>query len=256
MRIVISSPPRSGNHWLKCLLSQIYELEWLGPKDQAGHRPDAVRAWAERGGFRDNSIYFQHCRFPPDLCDALESVPAHLVTIIRDPYDMFVSYYHWIQERAAREHGRQQEHKRDVFAGKAIDDPEVLAYLADRWGSNLRRANGWLHSGRAIVVRYEGLHDDPVAELERHRPDSAGCGRSHRDRDRGLSRREYASDESKVRLASAHRHGRRFPRASGRRDSRRLSRAPCRRDSLPRLRRPLTHRTRRSSRGRPVPVLP
>ena len=167
MRIVISSPPRSGNHWLKCLLSQIYELEWLGPKDQAGHRPDAVRAWAERGGFRDNSIYFQHCRFPPDLCDALESVPAHLVTIIRDPYDMFVSYYHWIQERAAREHGRQQEHKRDVFAGKAIDDPEVLAYLADRWGSNLRRANGWLHSGRAIVVRYEGLHDDPVAELER-----------------------------------------------------------------------------------------
>ena len=167
MRIVISSPPRSGNHWLKCLLSRIYDLHWLPPKDQAGHKPDEVRAWAERGGFPDNNIYFQHCRFSDRLCDALEAVPAHVVTIIRDPYDIFSSYYHWVQERAAREHGRQRPHKRHVLAGKAIDAPVVLAYVADEFGSNLARANGWLHSGRAIVARYEGLHSDPIAELTR-----------------------------------------------------------------------------------------
>ncbi len=167
MRIVITSPPRSGNHWLKCLLSHIYDLDWLGPGDQAGHRPDAVRAWAAHGGFRDNSIYFQHSRFSDELCDALESVPAHLVTIIRDPYDIFVSYYHWTQERAVREHGRQRARKRDVLIGKSINDREVLAYLAGQWSGNLRRANDWLHSGRAVVVRYEGLHDDSVAELTR-----------------------------------------------------------------------------------------
>ena len=167
MRIVISSPPRSGNHWLKCLLSNVYDLEWLGPREQAGHRPEAVRAWAARGGFRDNSIYFQHCRFSDALCDVLEAVPAQLVTVIRDPYDIFVSYYHWVQERAAREHGRGKDHKRDVLTGKALDDPVVRAYVAQQFGSNLTRANGWLHSGRAIVVRYEGLHRDPVAELER-----------------------------------------------------------------------------------------
>lgn len=167
MRIVITSPPRSGNHWLKCLLSRIYDLSWLPPKDQAGHNPDEVRAWSERGGFLDNSIYFQHCRFSDRLCDALEAVPAHLVTIVRDPYDIFVSYYHWVQERAARQHGRQRAHKRHALAGKAIDDPAVLAYVADEFGSNLARANGWLHSGRAIVARYEELHADPIAELTR-----------------------------------------------------------------------------------------
>ncbi len=167
MRIVITSPPRSGNHWLKCLLSRIYDLEAVPNKDQVGHKPAAVRAWADRGGFPDNSLYFQHCRFSAPLCDALESVPAHLVTIVRDPYDVFVSYYHWIQGREAHEHGRQKAHKRDVLIGKPLDHPDVLAYVADRFGSNLARAAGWLHSGRAVVVRYEGLHRDPIAELTR-----------------------------------------------------------------------------------------
>ena len=167
MRIVISSSPRSGNHWLKCLLSSIYDLDWLRPSVQVGHRPDDVRAWAERDGFPDNSIYFQHCRFNAKLCDALEAVPAHLVTIIRDPYDVFVSYYHWVQERAARQHGRKRPHKRDILAGKAIDDPVVLAYIANQFRSNISQANGWLHSGRAVIVRYEGLHHDPLAELTR-----------------------------------------------------------------------------------------
>ena len=131
MRIVITSPPRSGNHWLKCLLSRIYDLDWLRPSVQVGHRPDEVRAWVARGGFTDNTIYFQHCRFNDALCDALEAAPAHLVTVIRDPYDIFVSYYHWVQERVARQHGRQREHKRNALAGRPLDDPAVLAYVAD-----------------------------------------------------------------------------------------------------------------------------
>jgi hypothetical protein len=167
MRIVITSPPRSGNHWLKCLLSRIYDLDWLRPSVQVGHRADEVRAWVARGDFTDNSIYFQHCRFNTALCDALEAAPAHLVTVIRDPYDIFVSYYHWVQERVAREHGRQREHKRNALAGKPLDDPAVLAYAADEFGSNISRAESWLHSGRAVVVRYEELHRDPVAELTR-----------------------------------------------------------------------------------------
>lgn len=166
MRIVITSPPRSGNHWLKCLLSRIYQLKWLPPSKQVGHIPSEVHAWVRRGGFPDDSIYFQHCRFSNRLCDALEAAPAHVVTIIRDPYDVFVSYYHWVQNRVARGHGRKA-HKRDVLAGRSLDDPVVLNYIAETFGSNIAHANGWLHSGRAVVVRYEGLHSDPVAELTR-----------------------------------------------------------------------------------------
>jgi hypothetical protein len=89
------------------------------------------------------------------------------VTIVRDPYDVFVSYYHWVQERVARGHGRKRAHKRNVLAGRPLDDPVVLTYIAETFGSNITSAAGWLHCGRAVVVRYEGLHDDPVAELAR-----------------------------------------------------------------------------------------
>ena len=46
MRILIVSPPRSGNHWIKCLLSAIYELTRMG-------KPNAARAWEEVGAFPD-----------------------------------------------------------------------------------------------------------------------------------------------------------------------------------------------------------
>jgi hypothetical protein len=167
MRIVITSPPRSGNHWLKCLLSRIYDLDWLRPRHQVGHRPEDVRAWAERGGFPDNTIYFQHCRYSARLCDAFDLVPARLVTIVRDPYDVFVSYYYWIQEREARQHGRQKERRRNVLIGKPLDHPRVHDFIANEFRANLSRAHEWARSGRAVVVRYEGLHRDPVAELTR-----------------------------------------------------------------------------------------
>src|SRR3712207_7685878 len=52
------------------------------------------------------SIYHQHCDFASGLCDAIEEVPAHLVTIVRNPYDQFVSMYHWVQ--------RSEEHTSEL----------------------------------------------------------------------------------------------------------------------------------------------
>ena len=33
MRIVISSPPKMGNKWIKCLLSRVYDLQWIIGED-------------------------------------------------------------------------------------------------------------------------------------------------------------------------------------------------------------------------------
>jgi hypothetical protein len=43
---------------------------------------------------------------------------------------------------------------------KPLDDPEVLAFLADGkgFGSHRITANQSLHSGRAITMRYEDPH--------------------------------------------------------------------------------------------------
>jgi hypothetical protein len=167
MRIVVASAPKSGNNWIKCLLSRIYGLTWLSGEETPATKADAFTAWVERGGFPANSIYHQHGRFSKDLANAIEAAPARIVTIVRDPYDMFVSLYSWVQDRVENDVTDIRPRPRDVMIGKPIDHPDVLTFLGSAFASNLTRANGWLHSGRAVVVRYEGLHHDPVVELTR-----------------------------------------------------------------------------------------
>lgn len=168
MRIVISSAPKMGNHWIKCLLAQVYDVEWLPGKAKAANtRPDSFRRWVAAGEFPDGSIFHQHCRFNRWLADEIEAAGAHLVTIVRNPYDAFVSLYYWVQERDARALGRRQTRPRNELIGKPLDDPDVLRYIAGDFRANLTRANSWLQSGRAVVVRYEGLHADPIGELRR-----------------------------------------------------------------------------------------
>jgi hypothetical protein len=170
MRILVVSPPRSGNHWVECLLGTIYDLQRMGgAKKPDATKPRVVRAWAEAGGFRDGAIFHLHCRFNAGLCDVIDAVPAHLVTVVRDPYDVFVSYYYWSQQRAPADREKAARRPRHSMVGKPLDDPAVLTFLADPkgFGSLLTRANEWLHSGRAIPLRYEDLHRDPITALTR-----------------------------------------------------------------------------------------
>lgn len=167
MRIVVASSPKSGNHWIKCLLGAVYDLRWLGGEVKPDLKPEGIAAWAAAGAFPPGTIFQMHARFTPALADVIAATPAHIVTIVRDPYDVFVSLYHWAQERAERGLGNSKERPRRAVIGKPIDHPDVLAFLADEFGTNLRRAAGWLLSGRAIPVRYEELHTGPVAALAR-----------------------------------------------------------------------------------------
>jgi hypothetical protein len=165
VRVAIFSAPKAGNHWIKCLLSQVYDLAWLGGEAKPDVTPEDFQAWVAAGEFPDGTIFHQHCRYTPAVADAVAAAPAHLVTIVRDPYDAFVSLYYWAQEKRERglTHGRTRP--RDAVVGKPLDHPDVLSYLGKSYGVNLDKALGWLQSGRAIPVRYEALHADPVAAL-------------------------------------------------------------------------------------------
>ena len=167
MRIVIAGPPKAGNVWLKCILGTIYGLQTLGPK-AVPERPqlDLFRDWVERGGFRDGSIFHQHYDYSDELAAAIAAVPAHIVTIVRDPYDAFVSSYFTLQQHADGD--RRKGRKADILAAKPLDHPDVLAYLRrGGYRNNLVKAKQWMDSGRAVVVRYEELHRDPIATLNR-----------------------------------------------------------------------------------------
>lgn len=167
MRIVIAGPPKAGNVWLKCILGNLYDLRPLSPKETPA-RPQLplFAAWAEAGGFGDGTIFHQHYDYSDELADAFAAAGAQTVTIIRDPYDTFVSSYFTIQQHA--DDDLRQNRRTDVLLNKPLDHPDVLRYLQEGgFRNNMLRAKEWIESGRTTVVRYEGLHGDPVAELSR-----------------------------------------------------------------------------------------
>jgi hypothetical protein len=168
MRIIVSAPPKSGNHWIGCLLSSIYDLQWPTPGGHAATAtPESLAEFVAAGQFPDNSMFHHHSRFHWRLCDVIDAIPAHHVTIVRDPYDVFVSMYYWEQERTSRGLGRDQPRPRNAMFGKPLDHEDVVQFLADGFGPHIAKANGWLHSGRAIPIRYEELHTAPVSALMR-----------------------------------------------------------------------------------------
>jgi hypothetical protein len=170
MRILIVAPPKTGNSWLKCLFSSVYGLDWLtSDRVPGGTTLEAFAAWLSSEGFPDNAVFHHHYDYSPQLVELATAESIHLATILRDPYDMFVSRYFFAQAQADNEKRlvKPKTPKRDVMAGIAIDDPIVLDYLAERFHNQLQKGIDWLESGASVVVRYEGLVDDPVAELQR-----------------------------------------------------------------------------------------
>lgn len=168
MRIVVSAPPKTGNHWIGCLLSTIYELQWpVEGAHAAVSSPETLAEFVAAGQFPDNAMFHHHAKFTPRLCNVFDAIPAHNVTLCRDPYDVFVSMYFWEQERSARGLGRDRARPRHAMYGKPIDHPDVLDFLRNAFGGHINRAIGWQESGRAIPIRYEELHQNPVPALMR-----------------------------------------------------------------------------------------
>jgi hypothetical protein len=167
VRIVIAGPPKTGNMWLKCLLGRAYGLRWLrGFETPERADLQALESWLAANRFPDGTIFHQHYDYAPEVADALDAVPAHLVTIVRDPYDAFVSTYYTLQQHSSE--NNQKGRKFTELMGKPLNDPVVIEFLRQGgYRNNLEKARAWANSGRAVVLRYESLIQDPLAELRR-----------------------------------------------------------------------------------------
>lgn len=166
MRIVIAGPPKTGNMWLKCLLGRAYGLRWLRP-NETPRRADlpALKEWLQVSSFPDNTIFHQHYDFEPEIVSLLQAVPATIVTIVRDPYDAFVSTYYTMQHHA--ESDNRKGRKLTELMGKPLDDPEIISFLRQGgYANNLRKGRDWAVSGDAILFRYEDLIADPMLALQ------------------------------------------------------------------------------------------
>ena len=162
--------------WLKCLLGRAYGLRWLRPFETPEHADlPSLTSWLEAERFPDGTIFHQHYDYAPEIADAVDAVPAHLVTIIRDPYDAFVSTYYTVQLHAAAKNVKGR--KFTELMGKPLHDPAVVEFLRQGgYRKNLEKARDWATSGRAGVLRYENLIRDPLTELRRATEEIAPIG--------------------------------------------------------------------------------
>lgn len=170
MKILIVAPPKTGNSWLKCLLASAYELDWLtSDKVPGGAGLEDFEQWLEASGFPENGVFHHHYDYSAELVEIAQHHGIHLATILRDPYDMFVSRYFFTQAQADNERrpDKQVNRQHDEMTGAAIDSEPVYSYLAESFGAQLQKGIDWLESGASVVVRYEKLHSDPVEELTR-----------------------------------------------------------------------------------------
>jgi hypothetical protein len=153
--------------WLKCLLGRAYGLRWLrGFETPKRADLQALESWLAANRFPDGTIFHQHYDYAPEVADALDAAPAHLVTIVRDPYDAFVSTYYTLQQHSSE--NNQKGRKFTELMGKPLNDPVVIEFLRQGgYRNNLEKARAWANSGRAVVLRYESLIQDPLAELRR-----------------------------------------------------------------------------------------
>jgi hypothetical protein len=219
MRLLVAAPPKTGNMWLKCLLGTIYDLRWLKPKEvPSAATLSAFRDWVAGGYFVDGTIYHQHYHFSDELCDIAEAIPAYVVTLVRNPYDAFVSTYYTLQQHHD-DNNRKRRGKTELM-GKPLDDPIVIEFLrAGGYRGNLTKARDWMSSGRAHVVRYEALHADPVGELNRltdairpasleaiNRAVEACSAENMRQRSKGMAKHVRAArpDDARQRLTEEH----------------------------------------------------
>lgn len=151
--------------WLKCLLGRAYGLRWLRPYETPRRADvESLSEWLQNSSFPDNTIFHQHYDYSPEIVSLLKAVPATIVTIVRNPYDAFVSTYYTLQLHAESEN--QKGRKLTELMGKPLDDPEIIAFLRQGgYENNLRKGRDWAVCGEAILFRYEDLIADPMQAL-------------------------------------------------------------------------------------------
>ncbi|MGH8474372.1 MAG: sulfotransferase domain-containing protein [Methylococcales bacterium] len=165
MRIIIASQPKTGNVWIRRLLAEIYGLADLNESldDKIPKNGVAFFHFVEQGLFPDDSIIQEHYfPNPTRVIKPARKIGARLVTMLRNPYDAFVSFFHYVNNFPER----FTKNPASVLIGKTIDHPDVLGYVEDHFREHLKLSLKWVQSGASIIIRYEDLLADPVVTLE------------------------------------------------------------------------------------------
>ena len=135
MRLIVASPPKTGNIWLKNLLIRTYNLK-QGDDQPLGTFEDFA-AFIKGGRFDDDTVIHLHPEPTDAYFDLADSVGATTITLLRNPYDVFVSLYHYVQR--FKDELADTSNPLSVMIDKDLEDEATFNYLmGDRsiedWG--------------------------------------------------------------------------------------------------------------------------
>lgn len=169
MRIIVAGPPKTGNVWIENILATIYQLNILRPPNVPLHsHTNLLREFIRDGKFRDDTIFHQHFSPSVEFFELVASVNCHVVTTIRNPYDVFVSLFYYVQTFKVAY--LKSSDAACALVDKDITHPDTLEYLATHFSDHVSKAIAWVDSKRSLLIRYEDLHEKPL-EVVKHLTD-------------------------------------------------------------------------------------
>lgn len=165
-RIAIISSPRSGNSWLRILLSRLYGLEQF-----AVHTPQAL----DWGKLPRNAVLQLHWHCTPPFRAMLSEHDFKIVVLARHPLDVLLSILHFAPHEPETacwldgEGGNEQ-----AVYHMSPTSPAFLSYAeGPRAKALLSISREWWGVPGVIALRYEDLVHDTTGTLESI---ATGCG--------------------------------------------------------------------------------
>ncbi len=158
LKILIISTPKTGNTWLKYLLSDVYDLPIVNVEPKI-RREDLI-------GFGERWVGHQHLFPSEQLLAMLRELDVRIITTVRHPADVLVSYFHYTKALAAQGQNYEGSPEALLLADDEKPGVNTLRYVREAFSGILLYSAAWLPFN-PILVRYEDLKDNPVRELFR-----------------------------------------------------------------------------------------
>ena len=171
---LIIGHPKSGNTWLKVMLSRLYQLRYDLPESKLINTDEFARKIPEIPRLAATNAYYSYEGEVGKLlaCGAIDNPLRHkpVLFLARNPIDIAVSWYHQFTKRQSRAKQELINH----FVDNPIDRhtvqmwefvrhsdiglPSLIEYQ-NTWARNVRELE------RGMLARYEDLRAQPVPTL-------------------------------------------------------------------------------------------
>ncbi len=161
LKILIVSTPKTGNTWLKYLLSAIYNLPM---KDVNYDFTDT-----HLNSFGSRWVGHQHYKIQESILSWARENKVILITTTRHPGDMLVSMYNYFRDEPTFQSLPIAPHIMRIQDTTEPNNKKIESVLSESVRNflfdQLNTSLGWIRSGFTRPVRYEDLWCNPVDTL-------------------------------------------------------------------------------------------